>query len=199
MGIDTEKRDHSRDFAAIKTAINRAKKVLVATHQQPDGDAIGSLLAMGLYLKSCGIEFYLFVKVVKAKPEEYRFLKRFKFLKGFELIHTELPEFFDFDTIIGLDYGAPWRLGLDTNLPENMADITFDHHEGNDFSFKVGIKDPLYPSTCDLLTDYFEAIDFPLDLNIATALYTGIITDTGSLHNLESAAYLTPTRIAKLM
>lgn len=160
------------DFKEIKKVISKAKRILVATHQGPDGDAIGSLAAFGFYLKKIKKPYYLLC--VSSVPESL------KFIPGAKLIKSKHPKTL-YDLIIGLDYGTKNQLGLDSYFKKypKTPILVFDHHllsgQGADF----GIIKPGYSSACELLYDYFKATKFKIDKKIALALAVGILTDTG--------------------
>ncbi len=159
-------------FKEIKKIISKAKRILVATHQGPDGDAIGSLAAFGLYLKKIGKNYYLLS--VSGVP------KYLKSIPDTKLIKSKHPKIY-YDLIVGLDYGQKNRLGLDSyfeKYPETPI-LVFDHHLISDQDGNFGIIDPHYSSTAELLYDYFGAIKFNIDKKIAYALSVGILSDTG--------------------
>lgn len=159
-------------FKEIKKIIAKSKKVLVATHQGPDADAIGSLATLGIYLKKIKKPSYLLS--VSGVPESL------KFIPGAKLIKSKHPKM-SCDLIIGLDYGSKWRLGLDSYLKKypKIPILIFDHHPVADQGANFGIIDISYSSTSELIYDYFKSIKFKIDKNIAYALAVGILTDTG--------------------
>jgi len=163
----------NNSFKEIEKIILKAKKILVVTHQGPDADAIGSLAAIGLYLKKIKKPHYLLC--VSGTPESL------KFILGSSQIKSKHPKS-DYDLIIGLDYGTRIQLGLENyfkKYPE-IPLLVIDHHllsssQGADF----GIIKPEYSSTCELIHDYFKAVEFKTDRKIAYALTVGILDDTG--------------------
>ncbi|MDP2946197.1 MAG: DHHA1 domain-containing protein [bacterium] len=159
-------------FKEIEKIISKAKRILVATHQGPDGDAIGSLAAFGLYLKKIGKICYLLS--VSGVPEYL------KFIPGAKLIKSKHPKN-KYDLVVGLDYGQKNRLGLDRyfeKYPETPI-LVFDHHPTSGQNGNFGIIDSHYSSTTELLYDYFGVIKFNIDKKIAYALSVGILSDTG--------------------
>jgi len=159
-------------FKEIEKIISKAKKILAVTHQGPDGDAIGSLVAFGLYLKKIKKPHYLLC--VSGVPETL------KFIPGAKLIKSKHPKI-HYDLIVGLDYGTKSQLGLESYFKKypKMPIMAFDHHllsgQGADF----GIIKPGYSSVCEILYDYFKAVGFKIDRKVALALAVGILTDTG--------------------
>ncbi len=159
-------------FKELKKIISKAKKILAVTHQGPDGDTIGSLLAFGLYLKKIGKNCHLLS--VSGVP------KYLKFISGAKLIKSKHPKN-KYDLIVGLDYGQKNRLGLDGYFEKYSETpiLVFDHHPSSGQDADFGVIKPEYSSVCELLYDYFKATKFKIDKKIALALAVGILTDTG--------------------
>ena len=159
-------------FKEIEKIISKAKRIVVATHQGPDGDAIGSLAAFGFYLKKIKKPHYLLC--VSGVPESL------KFIPGTKLIKSKHPKN-KYDLIVGLDYGQKNRLGLDSyfeKYPE-IPILVFDHHPISGQGGNFGIINLQYSSVVELLYDYFAAVKFNIDKKIAYALSVGILSDTG--------------------
>ncbi len=159
-------------FKETEKIISKAKRILVATHQGPDGDAIGSLVAFGFYLKKIKKPHYLLC--VSGVPETL------KFIPGTKLIKSKHPKIY-YDLIVGLDYGTKNQLGLDSYLEKHpkIPILIFDHHLLGDQGADFGIIKPGYSSVCELLYDYFKAVRFKMDRKVAYALAVGILSDTG--------------------
>ncbi len=166
-------------FKEIEKIISKAKRILVATHQGPDGDAIGSLVAFGLYLKKIGKNCYLLS--VSGVPESL------KFIAGTKSIKSKHPKN-KFDLIIGLDYGTKIQLGIESYLKKypEIPLLVFDHHLSTDQDADFGIIKSGYLSVCELLYDYFKAVGFKIDKKIALALAVGILTDTGFFKYIDN-------------
>jgi len=159
-------------FKEIEKIISKAKRILAVTHQGPDGDAIGSLAAFGLYLKKIGKHPYLLC--ASGVPESM------KFIPGASLIKSKHPKN-NFDLLIGLDYGTKIQLGIESYLKKypQIPLLVFDHHLSTDQDANFGIVKPEYSSVCELLYDYFKAVRFKMNRKIAYALSVGILDDTG--------------------
>lgn len=161
----------ANNFKDIQNAIESAKNILVATHRDPDGDAIGSLLAVSFYLGKINKPFYAFS--VSGVPEMFKLLPQINLIK--DVVPSER-----YDLVLGLDYGARDRLGLEEYFALHKSPLlAFDHHPKNGQLENFGIIDTNYPSTCELLFDYFKSVGFELDRDIAKSLMAGLITDTG--------------------
>ncbi len=159
-------------FKEIEKIISKAKRILAATHQGPDGDAIGSLAAFGFYLKKIKKPHYLLC--VSGVPETL------KFIPGAKLIKSKHPKIY-YDLIVGLDYGTKIQLGMENYLKKypKTPILIFDHHLLGDQGADFGVIKSGYSSACELLYDYFKAVRFKMDKKVAHALAVGILTDTG--------------------
>ena len=142
-----------REFEEVSKLLREKKRILLATHQRPDGDAIGSMIGMFLAISELGDkDVVMFSK--DPVPDN------FKFLPCWDLIMEEIPRGFSPDILIGLDYGDFGRLGVDENTVRNSIIITFDHHPLNKQKGDVMIIDPLLSST---LWEYSRIPeDFPI-------------------------------------
>ncbi len=160
----------------VVDAILKGRRFFVATHVRPDGDAVGSLLALTFMLRKLGREADPFCE--NPAPPGY------EFLKGAETIRHEAPELSSYDTAVSLDCGDFQRMG--TKLAEAAARIpvliNIDHHISRSPFGQVCWVDTAASSTCEMLYDLSCGLPLALDADIATQLYTGILTDTGSFH-----------------
>jgi len=152
---------------AIKNRLQEAKDILITSHVRPDGDAIGSLLGLGLALQDTGRK----VQMVLADgvPGSY------KHLEGAELIRTRLDGKFDtFITVDCADFkrtGKPF-VGLD------QPDINIDHHITNEKFGRLNLIEGDEVATAAILTKYLPAWGLEITRPIAAALLTGILSDT---------------------
>lgn len=155
-------------------ALKNAAEVAIACHVNPDGDAVGSLLAASLGLQKLGKKTYASWGTNPLQP-----LASFGFLVGIDAIMQpdEVPET---DTFLALDCGAGDRLGeLEPLARKARTLINVDHHPGNDDFGTINIVVPTASSTAELVTGLLLDAGIELDRDIATCLYTGIVTDTG--------------------
>jgi len=158
---------HRELITTIRKQLNLAKKVLVLSHQRPDGDAIGSLLAMGLPLLAAGKDVQMVLK--DGIPDSFRFLT------GSELVKTK-PEG-KFDYIIVVDSSEVERTDTDFN-DYDVPDLNIDHHKTNTYFAKVNLVESDAVATAEILTKYLPEFDFRITKPIANALLSGIVTDT---------------------
>ena len=151
----------------IRDRIQSAKRVLVTSHIRPDGDAIGSSLALGLALLNAGKQ----VQVVLADGLP----AAFRHLPGSEKIKTRADG--EFDLIISVDCSDLKRVGkaLDGYHP---PDIVIDHHSTTEKFGDLNLIDPLAAATASVLTRYMPGWDLILTAPIAANLLTGLVTDT---------------------
>ncbi|HCR71547.1 MAG TPA: hypothetical protein DIW23_08900 [Anaerolineae bacterium] len=151
----------------IKDRLAVANKIVIASHVRPDGDAIGSLLGLGLALQEAGksVEMVLTDGIPAA----------FRFLEGYELVKKEASG--GHDTFITVDCADFKRTG---KVFENFGqpDINIDHHKTNENFGKINLIEADEVATAAILTNYIPAWGFKITKPVAAALLTGIITDT---------------------
>ncbi|MBW3595361.1 MAG: bifunctional oligoribonuclease/PAP phosphatase NrnA [Actinobacteria bacterium] len=155
-------------------ALRAAPEVAIACHVNPDGDALGSLLAAALGLQKLGKKTYASWSGRSAEP-----LATFGFLSGVDnlLLPDDLPET---ETFLALDCGAADRLGdLEPLARKAQTLINVDHHPGNDDFGTINVVIPNASSTAELVADLLRDAGVEFDRDIASCLYTGIVTDTG--------------------
>jgi phosphoesterase RecJ-like protein len=160
-------------FAEIGRALREHNKFAVLSHVRPDGDALGSTLALALSLKELG-------KDVRAWNEE-GMLEKYSFLARAELLTkpSSTPE--DFDVAIALDTAVQNRLGTTTAAVGNAKLwINMDHHPSNPRYGDLVYIDPTAPATGQILFELLTNQKFPITPAIAENLYAAISTDTGS-------------------
>jgi phosphoesterase RecJ-like protein len=164
--------------------LKNSRCVLLASHANPDGDAIGSLIAMGLALQSMGKETVLFNE--SQIPAVYRFLPLVK-----RVVRT-IGDVSRFDTAVILDCGNLDRVGEAAGAVSRIpVIINIDHHVTNTSFGDVKLVDPSACATAEILWRILERLGVELNESIASAVYTGILTDTGSFRfsNTNRAAF----------
>jgi phosphoesterase RecJ-like protein len=151
----------------IKERIDKARNVVIASHVRPDGDAIGSLLGLGLALRDAGksVQMVLVDGVSSS----------FRHLEGSELILKEPTG--EHDTFVTVDCADLKRVG---KVFENFGppDINIDHHKTNERFGKLNLVEPEEVATAAILTNYLPAWGYTITKAIAAALLIGIVTDT---------------------
>lgn len=164
------KKSHLKQAAEL---IDECASVAILGHQYPDGDAIGSILGLGIMLSNNG-------KVVECSwPEPFEIPVRLRFLPGQEMLVSpdELePE----ELIITLDCASRERLpDFKSLLRDGFKVVNIDHHMDNTMFGTVNIIDGEGAATAEIIYQIHRDLGLELNLDSATCLYTGILTDTG--------------------
>ena len=154
----------------IVKQIQSAQRFLVASHQSPDGDAIGSTLGLAIALTKMGKDVVAFN--ADGVPANLTFLS------GVEMVRTTLDDAERFDVGFLLDAGDLDRAGIDMNKHCRLL-INIDHHPHSDFG-DLCYVDTSSSATAILVHRLLQACDFTLDIDVAKPLYVGILDDTGS-------------------
>ncbi len=192
----------TKDIKLIKKRLSTAENVVIVSHRNPDGDAYGSSLALYHYLN----DFVENVSVVSPNdsPDFLKWLPGQEEILIFEENVSEASKVLNEATLIfTLDFNALNRVGkqMQTVLEQVSADfVMIDHHQQpEDYAF-VTYSDPSKASTCELIYDFFEKMGDldKITINIASCLYTGIVTDTGSFKYHSTSSH-THRIIAHLM
>ncbi len=154
---------------SIIEEIKNAESIVILTHVDPDGDAIGSCLAMYNGLKQLGINSDVII------PE---FSKTYEFLPGAQEIKKESDK--NYDLAIALDCGDKKRLnGFNEYFENANSKISIDHHGVNTMYADLNFVNPMAPACAQILITVLETLGVEIDKKIGTCLLTGIITDTG--------------------
>jgi len=157
-------------FNQVKKEIQKNKRILILTHRAPDGDAIGSALALNYFFQKQKKQAFIFI------PQPPKFLR---FLPGFEKLQQKPPENPNFDLIFALDYADKERLEIPQNIKLlHQKVITFDHHLSGDRIGKIKLIGPKASSTAEMIYLFFKFQKVEINKNLATLLLTGILTDT---------------------
>ena len=153
--------------AAIADRLRAAQKILITSHIRPDGDAIGSLLGLGLALQNAGKNVHLVL--ADGIPSSFRYLE------GSDRVR-KVPDG-DYDTFIAVDCADLKRLGKPF---QNFSppDINIDHHVTNERFGELNLIEGQEVATAAILTKYLPTWGYEITRPIAAALLTGIITDT---------------------
>ena len=168
-------------FEQIGQTLRENKRFAVLSHVRPDGDALGSQLALGLSLKKLG-------KDVRVWNED-GMLEKYSFLPHGELLTKPPAEPEDVDVILALDTAIQNRLGttLDAVKSSKLC-INIDHHPSNPGYGDIVYIDPHAPATGQILFELMTNQKLPIDPAIAENLYVAISTDTGSFQYPNTTA-----------
>ncbi|MBC7230224.1 MAG: bifunctional oligoribonuclease/PAP phosphatase NrnA [Actinobacteria bacterium] len=178
----------------VAAALRRAGTVIATSHVNPDGDGVGSLLAVTIFLTGEGKRVY------SCLPEPWKYPPQYAFLPGREdLVSPEqLPE--SCDLFLALDCSNLSRLEpLERAFRNASLTVNVDHHEDNSLFADVNYVDPAASSTAELVYRVAEAASWPLDASSATCLYAGLVTDTGRFQhrNTTPEAFRLAARMAE--
>ena len=164
--------------------IKASRRILVASHAEPDGDCLGSLIALGLALNKLDKTITLFNP--SPIPAVYRFLP------GVECIVTQIKEASAYDMAIILDCGDIARIGNINSIVDRIPIVVnIDHHVSNSGFGHLQLIDTDACATAEIVYRLINALEIPFDKAIATSIYLGILTDTGSFRfsNTNPAAF----------
>jgi phosphoesterase RecJ-like protein len=159
--------------AELLGAIERSQRFLLATHENPDGDALGSLAGMQLVLTTLGKD-----SVAYMAPEEFPLPYEYRFLQVENLV-TEPPADLADRTIVFLDCGNIDRNPADSLKREGAHILNVDHHHDNTHFGTVNHVVPKASCTAEVIWDLMEGLGVRATQAIAEALYVGLVTDTG--------------------
>jgi phosphoesterase RecJ-like protein len=171
-------------FRKLEEVLSTRNNFLLIGHEKPDGDVVGALVSLGLYLKKTGKECRLIC--IDNIADVFSFL-----LDGVEVENDFLLG--DFEVIILLDNGDLRRTGFRERIlsakKKGVKIVNIDHHPQNDIwkIANLNIADPAWPSTCFFLYQYFKDRKVGIDRRQATALLSGIYFDTGGFQHSNTS------------
>jgi bifunctional oligoribonuclease and PAP phosphatase NrnA len=177
------------DWAPFVDLVRRRRRFLLTTHVRPDGDGLGSMLALADVLESHGKTCYL--TVASVLPPRYDFLDPSRRVRRFELPGDEYK---DVEAAIVLDTGTWNQLGDFGNFLRSLAvpKLVIDHHVTQDDLGAVRLVDPTAEATGRLVYEAITALGGPLPESAAHALFIALAMDTGWFrHSNTTAATLT--------
>jgi phosphoesterase RecJ-like protein len=161
------------DLAAVADALRENDRFLVVTHENPDGDALGSMLAATLGLRSLGKDVVMYLSGDRPLPGEFGFLPLTELAR-------ELPDDLPERVLLAVDCANERRIGPDAEaLGRARLVIDVDHHHDNNRFGAVNLIVADASSTAEIVRDLLAELDVPLTPDIAEALYVGLVTDTG--------------------
>ena len=155
----------------ILEEIKKADTIVLLTHETPDGDAIGSSLAMLHALEKLGKKADLIMTT---------YAKTFSFLPKASEIKTK-SGIKEYDLAISLDCATFKRLDNREYFENAKKTIVIDHHGSNNMYGDINYVNPVAPACSEILLAIFSYYEIEVDVKIGTCLMTGIITDTGGL------------------
>lgn len=161
------------DLERIAAELRDGDRFLLTTHEGPDGDALGSLLALHQLLGQMGKDSVMFLAAKEFPlPLEYRFLPLT------DVFHEPPVDVAD-RTLVFLDCGNIDRMPVDFLQRDGARILNIDHHHDNTLFGTVNLVDTEASCTAEIVWRLAKLLDLRITLEIATALYVGLITDTG--------------------
>lgn len=153
--------------------MRRSKRILLASHVNPDGDAIGALIALALALEKSEKRTTMYNE--SPIPAVYRFLP------AVNRIVSRIDRSAPYDAVVILDCSSMERIGtLASETASLGVTVNIDHHPSNTRFGDLHYVDTTACSTAEMVYRIVKALGVPMDRDISTAIYTGILTDTGS-------------------
>lgn len=178
------------NLGEVADLLLKSNRFLICGHLLPDGDSLGSSLALGLALEGAGKE------VLVASPDLPP--DSFNFLPAIGRVST-VPNWGRYETFVALDCSTPDRLSQFKQAMEAAPTVVnIDHHTGTEPFGTYNYINPQAAATGEILFDLLELMGLPISVEIATCLYVAIITDTGRFKYEQTTAD-THRRVAKLI
>lgn len=153
----------------ILEQIQNSESIVILTHESPDGDAIGSSLAMKLALENMGKAPDVIIPEV---PEVFDFLPGRADIKAESNVEK-------YELAISVDCATEMRIAGKEYFENAKHTIVIDHHGSNTMFGDFNYVNPVSPACCDILSGIFDYYNINITKDIGTCLLTGIITDTG--------------------
>lgn len=173
--------DLRKKFEQIDELLKNARRVLVAAHENPDPDAVASVLVLHYFFKKRNLESFPYLP----NPAP----KYLSFLPDFFEIRSEIDSFQP-DLIFGLDYGDFKRLKIPEHILErdSLKIVTIDHHLESDQRGQVKILEPEISSTAEVIYYLLKHWGVEINQDIATCLLAGIFSDSGGFRHVSTSS-----------
>ncbi|MZP31126.1 bifunctional oligoribonuclease/PAP phosphatase NrnA [Heliobacterium undosum] len=170
------------ELGQVIAHLSAASRILLIVHKVPDGDCLGSVSAMLSVLLAEGKETAAFCE--DPAPVGYRFLPNLS-----RLYHAETMPPFQPDLIVVLDSADRGRIGEAVRLLDGNAPVVnIDHHIGNSRFGDINWLDPAAPACGEMIYTLCREAGWMITPDVATALYTAVMTDTGSFQYANTTA-----------
>ena len=157
----------------ILKEIKEAESIVILTHESPDGDAVGSSLALKLMIETIGKKADVIIPV---------FSRLYKFLPRIEEIKEE-SDIKNYDLAITVDSATLKRTEKREYFENAKKTIVIDHHGSNTMYGDLNFVNPVSPSCCEILAGMCKYFEIEITKDIGTCIMTGIITDTGGFRH----------------
>ena len=171
-----------QDVRAVADALRERERFVVTTHENADGDALGSLLAMHLALGGLGKDSLMYLAGAAPIPGEYRFMDLGE-------LSRELPADVAERTLVAVDCANESRLGADPAILHGVPfTINIDHHHDNSRFGDLNLVIADASSSGEVLRDLFRELGVELTPQLAEPLYVALVTDTGRFQYSNTSA-----------
>jgi len=167
----------------IASHLKKPGKSVLTLHRSPDGDSVGSNLALYHVLRSLGHTVTIYSK--DPVPEKLHFLHE---VQEIQVLPPEEIPFDQYDVYWALDMAEQHMLGSELTLPTHLPVITIDHHVSNPGWGTINLIQPESIAAAEVLCDVFRALNIRITPEIATCLMTGLATDSGFFKYCRSHA-----------
>jgi bifunctional oligoribonuclease and PAP phosphatase NrnA len=161
------------DLQAVADVLRTHERFVVVGHENPDGDALGSLLGAALGLRALGKDVVTYLAGAGPMPAEYRFLVLSE-------IRREVPPDVEERVLLAVDCANARRIAEGSEAVDRASFVVnVDHHHDNSRFGDVNLVVPDASSTAEIVRDILRELGVELTPQIAEALYVGLVTDTG--------------------
>ena len=168
---------------SIFDALARERKIMIGTHNRPDGDAIGSMLALAHVLGQSSHKEV--IACVDAVPASLAFLPGAEKL----VLWNQVPSEYKPDVFVALDCGTSSRLGEGYRFfIQSSLRINIDHHISNDYYADYNLVEPEAAATGEIIFKLLDEMNYSMDMHTAACLYAAMATDTGSFRFTNTTA-----------
>ncbi|MHB1389735.1 MAG: DHH family phosphoesterase [Thermoleophilia bacterium] len=172
-----------QDLETVAAALRQEKKCLLTVHTKPDGDALGSMAAVHMALTQLGADSVMYLSGAEPIPAEYHFIDTLSAAR-----RGELPPDAAGRTLIALDCGNAERIGNDELVAAAPRTINIDHHGDNSSFGDINLVAGGASSTAEIVYHILQRLDVEITPELATALYTGILVDSGRFQYASTTA-----------
>jgi phosphoesterase RecJ-like protein len=181
---------NSKNLKKLDEFVEKSNKIAIVAHADPDGDSIGSIMALREILKTKGkdVDFFINGEI----PFNYKFIKD---LDKASLSYKEKK----YDLFFALDSSDEGRLSDKVDIMKNSKKtICIDHHKTNKGYCNVNIIEPDFSSTGELIYEIFKTLKYEINEKAAENIFIAIITDTGKFI-YDNAGYKTFENVSELL
>ncbi len=178
-----------KNYKKAYELICSAYHIVIASHLNPDGDTLGSMLGLGIVLKKMGKKVTYF-NCEKSLP------KKFDFLPSYNKIKSVLPD--SYELFISVDAASFERLGIKNKI--TTTSICFDHHKTNTNFCTINIINQNSISTSLVILDFLENFELTITKESAISLYTALVEDSGffKFERVDSETFKKAAKLVEL-